>query len=53
MGYPYEVSAYVAQSKYEYDYAVIYCGRSLLAAVRAMLAARRGGCKCVRFVWRG
>ena len=53
MGYPYEVSAYAQQGEYGYDYDVIYRGRSLFAAVRAMLAARRGGCKCVRFVWRG
>lgn len=53
MGYPYEVSAYVQQGEYEYGYDTVYSGDSLFAAVRAMLAARRGGCLCVRFVWRG
>ena len=53
MGYPYEVTAWTEVSRNDWQEVQLYAGRSLFAAAKAMLRARRGGCMCIRFAWRG
>lgn len=51
MGWTWEVEAYMPQDNGGYRYEQVYAGESLIAAVRAMQAAKKH-CGCVRLCWR-
>lgn len=50
MGWRYEVHAWVRRDG-QYAYEAVYQGQSLLAAIRAMVKAKRTA-GCVRLEWR-
>lgn len=52
MGWTWEVEAWVALDETGYQDMTIYTGESVIAAIRAMRAARREGIGCIRLTWR-
>jgi hypothetical protein len=51
MGDRLEVYAWLPQPQGGYDYVQVYGGRSFIAAIRAVIAAKRTA-GCVKFEWR-